>query len=96
VSNVLIAVNTEELVRWAAAARLADSYMSLVYHRQGIERWDTAATPERHDWEKAMGKARQAADEMAASLKDFGIDDRAVAAEMRRNSWEPQPHPEVV
>jgi len=77
-------VSPEQLLRWAAAATLADSYMSLVYHRNGITQWDTAGTPSSDDWQAAMNKARKAATEMKAVLASLGVDDHALAREMHR------------
>ncbi len=81
-------ISQDVLLRWAAAATLADSYMSLVYHRNGIKNWDTVATPRSDEWQQAMGKAREAAREMSAMLADLGIDGHAIAREMCRSPWE--------
>lgn len=83
-----VKVPVETLLRWAAVATLADSYMSLVYHRGGIREWDTSAVPPVNDWLEAMHKARRASDQMRALLRDQGVDDHAIAREMDRPSWE--------
>jgi hypothetical protein len=82
-------VSAEQLLRWAAAATLADSYMSLVYHRGGIKDWDTPATPTSQEWQAAMTKARNASEEMAAILKTVGVDGHSIARQMDRKPWEP-------
>jgi hypothetical protein len=75
-------VSKEQLLRWAAALTLADSYMSLVFYRLGIVEWDTASTPSERDWRRAMGKARTASVEVKAMLQTEGIDGHAIAREM--------------
>jgi hypothetical protein len=85
-----VEVSLEDLVRWAAVATVADSYLSLIYHRGGITEWDTAATPTKEGWERAMAKARNASDELRMLLSWHGVDDHAVAREMDRANWLPQ------
>lgn len=63
-------VTDKQLRRWAVAAHMADSYMSLAFHRGGITKWDTPATPSSEVWQDAMHKARAAWEEMSGVLAD--------------------------
>lgn len=79
-----VTVTLDDLRRWAAAATLADSYMSLVYHRRAIREWGSVATPQEQEWVSAMNKARRASEHMASVLAKHGVDWHAIAREMDR------------
>jgi hypothetical protein len=83
-------VSTAQLIRWAASATLADSYMSLVYHRKGITEWDTGGTPRSEEWQLAMHKARRTSEELTVLLQEAGVDSHEIAREMHRELFQEQ------